>query len=241
MSKSYRKIQFKRQKKNPQVNNHRKGSRYKKILRQLGLCIIIVLLVIVIKNINAPITNKAIDVIKTSLEEKTDVKRSLKQVIRYAKEIPQMPNKVVSVFNNFSNDKTEDMKFIVPLNGEIVSSYGENIDPILKTKTFQRGIDIVAKEDKNIVAIATGKVVEIGESDSLGKYVKIEHNSGVFSLYGNCSEIIINKGDKVKQGDIIASIGQNLENQNAYLHFELWIDGKVVDPMRYISFDKKIL
>lgn len=241
MNKSYRKINFKRQKKNPHLMSDRKGNFYKKILKQIALSIIIVLLVILIKNINSPITNKAAEVMKTSLEEKTDIKKSLKQVIRYAKEIPQMPNKVVSVFNNFSGDKNEGMDFITPLDGEIISNYGESIDPILKTKTFQRGIDILASKNRDIVAVASGKVVEIGESKSLGKYVKIEHDNGIFSFYGNCSEITVNKDYQVKQGEKIGAIGKDSENQTAYLHFELWIDGKVVDPMGYINFDKKIL
>ncbi|QXM05765.1 M23 family metallopeptidase [Crassaminicella indica] len=233
MNKSYLYYQNRK----PHKNNE--NSFYKKFLKQIVLCILIVLLVILMKNIHSPITNKTTEMIKISLTKEMDIKKSIRGVIKYAKEIPKMPEKVVNVFSDFSGKKDLQMEFAVPVKGDIISDYGEKVDPISNIKTFQRGVDILIDKDKNIKAIADGEIIEIGEGKSLGKYVKVKHSHNIISLYADCSDIQVKKGQKVKKGEIIAKIYRH--NTNAYLHFELWVDGKVVDPEKYIPFDRKIL
>ncbi|WP_053957510.1 M23 family metallopeptidase [Inediibacterium massiliense] len=213
---------------------------YSKMFKKTILSIIIVLLVICVKHMNTPITNKVTGVIKTSLNHEMNMKNTAKKVLRYAKEIPKVPDKVVNVFDHFSKSENSKYNFVVPMEGDIISNYGENTEPLLHTKTFQRGVDIQVKEKKEIVCIGDGEVVEVGEGDSLGKYIKVKHNTNIFSLYGNCSDVYAKKGQKIQKGESIAVIHKPKE-ENTYLHFELWVDGKVVDPTNYISFDKKML
>ncbi|TCO79976.1 M23 family metallopeptidase [Marinisporobacter balticus] len=244
MNKSYKTIPINRQKHNhysQQSTYKDKKHFYKRILKQIVICSLVVLFVMLVKNIHSPITNKTTEWIKTSLTREMDMKKSIKQVVKYAKEIPKIPDKAVNVFGTFSNKKKSNMEFVVPIEGEIISNYGENVDPYLNTKTFQRGVDLFVNKEKNIAVIADGEVVEVGEGKSLGKYVKVKHGKELFSLYANCSNILVKRGSKVKQGEEIAIIHSLKENEDTYLHFELWIEGKVVDPTQYIPFDRKII
>ncbi len=224
-------------------NSIKKESKfYNKIIRQIALSIVIILLIIIIKHMNLPLTNKTSKLIKTSIQREVDIKRSAIEMINFAKKAPEISAKAIDVFANFDRKKNGEKDFVSPIeSGNIVSDYGENTDPILNRKTFQRGIDILVGERQYVRAIKKGQIVEVQESKNLGKYIKLKHDQNTFSIYGNCSEILIKKGQQVKQGERIALIYPDSENKVSYLHFELWLEGKIVDPTNYIQFDKKAL
>ncbi len=220
----------------------RKKSFYHRIMKQIALCIVIVLLVIFIKHLNLPLTNKASKWIKTSLEKEMDMKKAATEIVQLAKKVPEFSEKAIHVFSNSNVKQDSKADFIPPIaSGNIVSNYGENIDPISNRKTFQRGIDILVEKRHYIQAVKEGQIVEIQESNNLGKYIKLEHDKNTFSIYGNCSEILVKKGQQVKQGERIALIYPDAADQVSHFHFELWKEGKIVDPMHYIQFDKKEL
>lgn len=246
MNKSYGRIQFNK----PKISQYGTGGKYhkknrgilfyKKTLKQMAVCILIVLLAILIKSINTPFTNKTGEIINTYLQQEMNFRDAAKQTIKYVKEIPKLPDNAITVFNNFTSGKESSIEYIAPIKGQIISEYGESVDPILETKTFQRGLDISVMEGQNIVAASDGEVVEVGEGENLGKYIKIKHEENSFSLYGNCTEIPVIKGQRVKRGEKIARINPT-ENGDNFLHFELWIDGHVINPREYIDFDKGML
>lgn len=70
---------------------------------------------------------------------------------------------------------------------------------------------------------------------SYGKYVVIDHGSGYSTLYGHCSELYVNEGDYVKQGDVIAAVGSTGWSTGPHLHFEVRKNGKAQDPFNYIN------
>ncbi len=250
MNKLYRKIntyrsyplKYHNRSKAYNVHHYKKRPMYKTILKQIAWCILIVLLIIVIKNINLPMTNKTSNMIKTTLHKELDIKKFAQEIRIYIKRMPQVTDKVVNAFNDFTNKKNiNTVSFLSPANGMVISKYGESIDPVFETKTFQRGVDISVQKGTNIIAVASGEIVEVGEGQSLGKYIKIKHSHNVFSIYGHCSEIKVVKGQRVKQGDRIAVMNKNENQDISYLHFELWVDGKIVDPMKYIDFNRRNL
>lgn len=224
----------------PGIQNRGK-TLYKKLLSQVVICIILVLLAILLKTINLPITNKATEAIKTSLSESMNLRGSFNKAIRYAREIPHFPEKAVAFFQNGEMPVHKDISFIPPIQGKIVSNYGEKYDAMLNVKTFQRGIDIEPNQQQDIVAIGPGEVIEIGESSTFGKYIQLQHSNNVISLYANCSEIAVQRGSKLEKGEKIGIINVAESEQDKYLHFELWIDGDVVDPAQYIQFNRKTL
>ncbi len=66
----------------------------------------------------------------------------------------------------------------------------------------------------------------------------IKHQDGFKTLYAHCSEILVNKGDKVKKGDYIAKVGDTGQVTSAHLHFEVTKDGELVDPASVIDINK---
>ena len=92
----------------------------------------------------------------------------------------------------------------------------------------------------DVVAILDGEVVEVNEDDILGNVITIKHDNGIMSSYQSINEVVVKKGDKVKQGNIIAKSGtSNISTDlGNHLYFELMINGVNVDPEDY--YDKNI-
>jgi murein DD-endopeptidase MepM/ murein hydrolase activator NlpD len=88
-------------------------------------------------------------------------------------------------------------------------------------------------EELQVFSIGGGIVSEIGVSDQYGKYIKIVHGDDIVSIYGGCSQIYVQSLEKVKKGQLIASVSP--EN-NGYLSFELWVDDEIANPADYIEF-----
>lgn len=220
-------------------NNHmfkgkaHKKNIYKTILKQLLICILIIATIILIKSINTPITNTISMAIKTTIEKEFDYKHSVKSVFEYASNFKEETQKITNTISVF-NEESSDFEFQLPIEGRISSTYGEKYDPLTEKKYFQRGIDIHIIEDKTVKSIEEGVVETVGESQSLGKFVKVQHNERMFSLYSNLDSINVKEEDIVKRG---GSIGEILKESNTYLHFELWIDNEAVDPQLYLKYD----
>ncbi len=116
--------------------------------------------------------------------------------------------------------------FIWPVKGNIISYYGDEKNGLRST-----GIDIRAESGLDVVAVRGGIVVTVTDAaeGSGGKVVVIQHQPGLDSWYGHIREILVNKGNKVKQGQVIARI----DNQQP-LHFKIFVSDKPVDPLQYL-------
>lgn len=116
--------------------------------------------------------------------------------------------------------------FIWPLKGKVVSYYGE-----IKNGLRNTGIDIIAGSGQDVIAVKGGVVITATDAaeGSGDRIVVIEHQRGLDSWYGYVGEILVNKGSKVKQGQIIARVG----NQ-PILHFKVFVNDRPVDPLKYL-------
>jgi murein DD-endopeptidase MepM/ murein hydrolase activator NlpD len=139
-----------------------------------------------------------------------------------------------------SIDKTAKVEsnMSVPVMGILTSSFGDRVNPATNTLKFHEGIDIEADEGENIVAALDGTVVDAGSSPTYGLYVRIKHADGLETVYAHCSILNVVQGKAVKQGDIIAKVGDSGASVGVHLHFEVWKDGKPVNPLDYISVTK---
>jgi murein DD-endopeptidase MepM/ murein hydrolase activator NlpD len=129
-----------------------------------------------------------------------------------------------------NNNPTDyNVKFIQPLSGVIT----EKFDPA----KGHNGIDIVATEGAPIMSVLDGTVIIATWSSSMGNVIAVQHVNNIVSVYKHCSKLLKKEGDKVGSGDAIALVGNTGEaSTGPHLHFELWIDGKAVNPQNYISF-----
>ena len=133
--------------------------------------------------------------------------------------------------NNNSNNSIFTVK---PISGVITSRYGHRSSPGGIGSTNHKGMDISAKSGTTIKAAATGTVKFAGYKGSLGNLVIIESEKGIETYYGHCSKIYVKKGQKVTAGDKIAAVGQTGAATGPHLHLEIHVNGKVINPQKYL-------
>ena len=133
--------------------------------------------------------------------------------------------------NNNSNNSIFTVK---PISGVITSRYGHRSSPGGIGSTNHKGMDISAKAGTTIRAAATGTVKFAGYKGSLGNLVIIKSEKGIETYYGHCSKIYVKKGQKVTAGDKIAAVGQTGAATGPHLHLEIHVNGKVINPQKYL-------
>ena len=102
------------------------------------------------------------------------------------------------------------------------------------------GIDYVLNTTFDVISVLDGTVTNVKEDELVGKTIEIKHDNNYVSVYQSLSEVSVKKGDSVKQGDVLGKSGTNkLDSElGNHLHFELYVNGQVVNPTEYI--DKEI-
>ncbi|MET0088540.1 MAG: M23 family metallopeptidase [Candidatus Thiodiazotropha sp.] len=118
--------------------------------------------------------------------------------------------------------------------GWISSYFGMRNDPFTGKRTMHKGMDFAAKEGSEVVAVASGVVTWAGERSGYGELVEINHGKGYVTRYGHNKEVLVEIGDRVKQGEVIASMGSTGRSTGPHVHFEVVRNGKIVDPTKYI-------
>ncbi len=119
--------------------------------------------------------------------------------------------------------------------GSITSPYGYRIHPISGTKKFHSGIDLGAPSGTPIVAAKSGTVVRSYMSSSYGNYTVIDHGGGVMTAYAHQSKRLVSVGDTVSAGETIGLVGSTGNSTGNHLHFEIYVNGSTVNPMKYFS------
>jgi len=128
-------------------------------------------------------------------------------------------NLLQSLFNHQENT----IFFILPVNGYISRGF----DP----ERGHYGIDIVVKDGTPVYASAGGFVVFSGYTNNYGHIIILSHSDGYLSIYKHCSVILKKEREFVKQGDLIAQSGNSgLATTGPHLHFEIWHNGKPINP-----------
>lgn len=115
--------------------------------------------------------------------------------------------------------------------GYISSLFGE-----VRKSSIHKGIDIAKDLGENVNASFEGKVIQAGYNNGgYGNLIVLEHSNDIKTYYAHLSNIYVNVGDIVKQGDIIGAIGSTGNSTGPHLHFELRINNEPVDPSKYIE------
>ncbi len=94
------------------------------------------------------------------------------------------------------------------------------------------GQDIIAADGGVVVVAAWRQGTSYG---SYGKYVLIDHGGGFQTLYAHCDELLVQPGDIVKQGQVIAKVGDTGRSFGSHLHFELQVNGRRINPLLYVD------
>jgi murein DD-endopeptidase MepM/ murein hydrolase activator NlpD len=121
------------------------------------------------------------------------------------------------------------------LKGWMSSRYGRRTDPFTGKVAWHSGVDFAGKQGSEIVAVASGVVVESGESNGYGGMIKVNHGSGFQTRYAHNKKNFVKVGDVVKKGQIIALMGSTGRSTGPHVHFEVYKYGRPVDPAAYIN------
>ena len=120
----------------------------------------------------------------------------------------------------------------------IASGYGMRIDPVYGTPKMHKGLDFTAPQGTPIYATGNGTVIEAGFSEGgYGNNVEINHGYGYETLYGHMVRIKVRKGQKVKRGEVIGWVGSTGKSTGPHCHYEVHINGNVVDPVYFFYND----
>jgi len=118
----------------------------------------------------------------------------------------------------------------------MASGFGYRRDPFTKKRRFHQGMDFTAPRGTPVYASGDGV---IGRADNrasgYGKHVRIDHGFGYVSLYAHLSKYNVKRRQKVKRGEIIGYVGSTGRSVGPHLHYEIFKDGKRVNPLNYYS------
>jgi murein DD-endopeptidase MepM/ murein hydrolase activator NlpD len=127
---------------------------------------------------------------------------------------------------------------IMPTAGWLTSQFSRSrVHPLLHVSRPHEGIDVSAPMGAPIVAPASGTVTKVGRENGYGNVLEIDHGNGIVTRYAHCSRIDVRQGQRVTRGQRIAAVGSTGLSTGPHLHYELHINGKVVDPLTYVLSD----
>ncbi len=119
--------------------------------------------------------------------------------------------------------------------GWISSRYGMRTDPFTGKPDYHKGIDLAGSEGAEVIAVGSGVVMWSGKRYGYGNMVEINHGNGYITRYGHNKENSVKVGDKVIKGQLIALMGNTGRSTGPHVHFEVWRNGRTVDPMKFVQ------
>jgi len=121
-----------------------------------------------------------------------------------------------------------------PADGRIISKFGRQWNPKLKTTTENPGIDIKGKPGSSIRTVLGGVVTTITYIRGYGTTIIVDHGGGFYTVYSHVTNIQTNVDSQVRNGDVIAYMGDSGSINGSKLHFEIWGKGQKLDPEKWL-------
>ncbi len=133
--------------------------------------------------------------------------------------------------------------FVLPVpQSRITSRFGRRVDPFNKyNRVYHSGLDLAAKVGTPVVSAADGEVIFTGRNGGYGNSVIIQHKNGYKTVYAHCSQILVEVGESVKMGRVIAAVGRTGTATGAHLHFEVFLNGKIMNPESALNMTEKFV
>lgn len=132
-------------------------------------------------------------------------------------------------------DKNRFAGRIWPVKGPVSSGFGMRRHPVTLKRSFHNGIDIKARRGTQIVAPEDGVVISAGHAGLLGRLVKIKTGKGKILYFGHMQKISCLKGQRIKRGGAIGTVGSSGRATGPHLHFTVVSSGKYLNPMHYLA------
>ena len=119
--------------------------------------------------------------------------------------------------------------------GYVSSGFGGRSDPFDGHQATHLGVDFSAPAGSAVMAVADGVVTFAGERSGYGNVVEIDHGNGYMTRYAHNSALDVKPGQRVHAGETIANVGSTGRSTGPHCHFEVWHDGRPVNPMAYVK------
>ena len=149
--------------------------------------------------------------------------KSLDEITKLAEE----KEKLLMAIPAIQPVKNEDLK-------RMASGYGWRSDPFTKARKMHRGMDFSAPKGTPVYATGDGKVIRADNGSSgYGKHIRIDHGYGYKTLYGHLSKYNVDRGQKVKRGDLIGFVGNTGRSEAPHLHYEVWKEEERINPINF--------
>ena len=117
----------------------------------------------------------------------------------------------------------------------ITSSFGNRADPFGRGRQFHKGIDFDANVGDAVMSVADGVVSFAGSRSGYGMTIEVDHGNGYVTRYAHNSRLTVKAGDLVRAGEQVAKAGSSGRSTGAHVHFEVWENGNVVNPRKFLS------
>lgn len=124
---------------------------------------------------------------------------------------------------------------IWPVAGWLSSAYGRRSDPFNGEAAFHEGIDIVANRGTAVLATADGQVATAAYNGDYGNLVVLKHSFGLETRYGHLLRLSVRSGQSVRRGDVIGHVGSTGRSTSPHLHYEVWLNSRLINPLRLLS------
>jgi len=121
-----------------------------------------------------------------------------------------------------------------PAKGLTTSKFGYRTSPFTGMREFHKGLDIANRKGTPIIAAADGIITSVGFKTFKGKFLVIDHGYGLATRYAHIQKALKKQGEAVKRGDSIALIGDSGRSTGPHLHYEVYLNGIPVNPVKYI-------
>ncbi|PCE65760.1 M23 family metallopeptidase [Sediminicola luteus] len=165
-------------------------------------------------------TTQRLDIIQKQLVVQS---KSLDEITKLAKEKEKLLASIPAIQPVSNEDLTR-----------MASGYGWRSDPFTKARKMHWGMDFTAPKGTPIYASGDGKITRAdNKSSGYGKHIRIDHGYGYLTLYAHLSNYNVKVGQKVERGDLIGFVGSTGRSQAPHLHYEVFKDGKRINPINF--------
>lgn len=118
--------------------------------------------------------------------------------------------------------------------GYVASGYGTRTDPITGRQASHLGVDFDVPLGSDVLAVAEGVVTYSAVRNGYGNVVEVDHGNGYMTRYAHNSRNVVEVGTRVHVGQIVAKVGSSGRSTGPHCHFEVWLNGRPVNPMAYV-------
>ncbi len=178
--------------------------------------------------------------LSASGEIRSPARTHFASVLEQAKSLQERVQELAEIISE-QQDLMDRTPNILPVNAEnfwFSSRFGWRRSPFTGAREFHKGLDISGRKGAPIVAPAKGRVIRRGYDDYQGNYLQIDHGWGCITTFAHLLTFNMSLGQGVERGEVIAFMGSTGRSTGPHLHYQIEVNGEVVDPTNFIIITK---